>query len=267
MEGSYVRNIKRIFVLAASILLIALILLISYSEFESASVVPVLMYHSFQVEKDKLTPYVSPEIFEYQMKFLAHNHYNVVGPDKVIDYMTGKEKMPARTVAITADDGYYNFYLNAYPVLKKYNLPATFFIVTDKIGTEGYLGWKELREMSDSGLITIGSHTKSHPWIPSASVDGDKLWDEMAGSKDILERGLGKKVYFLCYPNGGFNDLAKETAKKAGYKGAFTTNPAKESNLNDIYAIRRIKMSSTSVNPILLWGKLSRYYAWFKERR
>ena len=262
------RNVKkRLGVLGAAALLAVLITLVSYVELRSASVVPVLMYHSFQAEEDKLIPYVSAEIFAYQMEFLARNHYNVVGPDKVIAYMTGIEKMPAKTVAITADDGYYNFYKNAYPVLKKHNLPATFFIVTDKIGTSGYLGWRELREMSDSNLITIGSHTKSHPWIPSASVDEEKLWDELAHSKEILEKGLGKPVDFICYPNGGFNDLAKETAKKAGYKGAFTTNPAKKSGIDDIYAIRRIKMSSTSVNPVILWGKISRYYAWFKERR
>lgn len=262
------RNVKKRLILgAAALFTVFIIALVSYVELRSASVVPVLMYHSFQVEEDKLIPYVSPEIFAHQMEFLTKSHYNVVGLDKVIAYMTGKEKMPAKTVAITADDGYYNFYLNAYPILKKYNLPATFFIATDKIGTNGYLGWKELREMSDSGLITIGSHTKSHPWMPSVSVYEEKIWDELAGSREILEKGLGRKVDFICYPNGGFNDLTKETAKKAGYKGAFTTNPAKKSGINDIYAIRRIKMSSTSVNSVILRGKVSRYYAWFKERR
>jgi hypothetical protein len=119
-----VRNVKKRLITGAAALFIALIILVSYVELRSASVVPVLMYHSFQVEEDKLIPYVSPEIFADQMEFLAKNRYNVVGPDKVIAYMTGIEKMPARTVAITADDGYYNFYKNAYPALKKYNLPV-----------------------------------------------------------------------------------------------------------------------------------------------
>jgi Predicted xylanase/chitin deacetylase len=262
-----VRNIKKWLVMCAAALVIALIAIVLYVELISASVVPVLMYHSFQVEEDKLIPYVSPEIFDRQMEFLAKHHYNVVGLDKVVAYMSGKEKMPAKTVAITADDGHYNFYSVAYPILKKYNLPATFFIAIDKIGVDGYLGWKELREMSDSGLITIGSHTKTHPWIPAVSVDEERLWDELKGSKEVLEKGLGKPVDFICYPSGAFNDLAKDTAKEAGYKGAFTTNPSRKSDINDIYAIRRLKMSSASASPIVLWGKISRYYAWFKERR
>lgn len=258
---------KRVFLGVVITVIAVLFLLAAYVEIKSSSVVPILMYHSFRVEEDRLIPYVDPKTFAYQMEFFFKNHYNVINPDKIIAYMTGKEKMPAKTVAITADDGYLNFYENAYPVLKKYNLPAAIFIATDNIGRPGYLGWKELREMSDSGLITIGSHTKSHPWLPTASVDEKKLHDELVVSKEVLERGLGKKVCYLCYPNGAFNDLIKETAKEAGYKGAFTTNVRRNSDIKDIYAIRRLKMSSSSHNPFLLWGKVNKYYAWYKERR
>lgn len=110
------QNVKKRLVLGAAAFFTVLIALVSYVELRSALVVPVLMYHSFQAEEDKLIPYVSAEIFADQMEFLAKNHYNVVGADKVIAYMTEIEKMPAKTVAITADDGYYNFYLNAYPI-------------------------------------------------------------------------------------------------------------------------------------------------------
>lgn len=248
-------------------IVIVLFVFISYAQTKSSSVVPILMYHSFEVENDKMIPCVDPKIFEEQIKFFAKNNYNVVGPDKIIAYMTKKEKMPPRTVAITADDGYHNFYENAYPILKKYNVPATIFVITDYIGRPGYLNWSQLREMSDSGLVTIGSHTKSHPWLPTASVDEEKIHDEIAGSKEVLEKGLGKSVYYFCYPNGGFNGLVQEEARKAGYKGAFTTNPKRKTDINDIYAIRRLKISSSSDNSFLLWGKANRCYAWFKECR
>jgi peptidoglycan/xylan/chitin deacetylase (PgdA/CDA1 family) len=192
---------KRIFL--NGFIVIAIVLSITgYVEIKSSSVVPVLMYHSFNAEEHRPIPYIDPKIFKKQMEFLAKNNYNAINPGKAITYMTKKEKMPPKTVLITADDGYLNFYENAYPVLKEYNLPSTIFIAIDKIEQPGYLGWKELREMSDSGLVTIGSHTKSHPWLPSASVDEEKLHDELAVSKEVLEKGLGKSVDFICYPNG-----------------------------------------------------------------
>ena len=261
------KKIKRIALSGAAILLIAIIGLICYAEISSRSVVPVLMYHSIDPNGDDMSPHISPAVFEKQMDFLAVNHYNVVAPEKIIAIMKREEKMPRKTAAITTDDGFENFYTYAFPLLKKYNLKAAVFMIADKIGSSGMLNWHELREMSDSGLVTIGSHTKSHPWLPAVSIDEDKMREELAGSKKILEEGLGRRVDFICYPNGGFNDLTKETAKEAGYKGGFTTNPVKRSDIDDIYAIRRIKMSSTSISPFILWGKISRYYAWFKERR
>jgi len=260
-------KIKRIALSVAAALLIATAGLIFYIDTSSSSTVPVLMYHTIDPKGDDMSPHILPAIFEKQMDFLARHHYNVVAPEKVVAYTRKEEKMPWRTVAITADDGFENFYTYAFPLLKKYNLKATVFMITDKIGEPGMLNWRELREMSDSGLVTIGSHTKSHPWLPTVSVDEDRLREELAGSKKRLEDGLGRRVDFICYPNGGFNDLIKETARQTGYKGGFTTNPAKSSKIDDIYAIRRIKMSSTSVSPLILWGKISRYYAWFKERR
>jgi peptidoglycan/xylan/chitin deacetylase (PgdA/CDA1 family) len=253
---------------ACACALAALALLFFYVDRASSRVVPILMYHSVSDKKDASTPTTDIEIFERQMKFLAENRFNVIGPDKAIDYMTGKERMPAKTVLLTFDDGEYDFYENAYPVLKRYGLHATIFVITDYVGRHGSLGWRELREMSDSGLIIVASHTKSHPWLPSVSVDEEKLRDEFAGSKEALEKALGKGVDYVCYPNGGFNDLVKEAAKRYGYRGAFTTNPSNRRDaLDDIYAMRRIKMSSSSRNAPELWGKLNRFYAWYKERR
>lgn len=263
------KNKKNWLLRSAAVFAIALLALIAYVDAKSSSTVPVLMYHSFGLApEDRYTSLsTDPKIFAGQMEVLVKNNYNIVKPDKIIVYMTKKEKMPSKTVAITADDGFMNFYEVAYPVLKKYNIPATIFVITDHIGRPGYLGWNQLREMSDSGLITIGSHTKTHPWLPTVSVDEDKLRDELAGSKDILEKGLGRPVYYIGYPNGGFNGLVEEAAKKYGYKGAFTTNPSKKSAIDDIYAIRRLKISSSSDSPLLLRCRLTRYYIWFKERR
>lgn len=261
------KNIKKKIRVAITLAVIGITGFIAYVENRSAYVVPVLMYHSLHKDDGNTSLYTSPGVFEEQMGFLARNNYNVIGPDDIVAIMKKEKRMPSKTVAITVDDGFYNFYKYAFPTLKKYNLKATVFIITDKIGKPGRLGWKELREMSDSGLISVECHTKSHPWLPQISVDEKKLYEEIVLSKNILEKGLNKKVGYICYPNGGFNDLVKETARNAGYKGAFTTNPTRYSDIGDIYAIRRLKMSSSSVSPLIMGGKLTKYYAWYKEKR
>jgi peptidoglycan/xylan/chitin deacetylase (PgdA/CDA1 family) len=249
--------------LLASVGAVSVIVMIVF--LKTAYVVPVLMYHSVDGNENVTKLSVAPENFESQMEFFRKNHYNVVGLDRIVSYMQKKEKMPARTVAITFDDGYYNNYKYAYPVLKKYNFPATIFMITSKIGQDGWCGWKELKEMSDSGIITIGSHTKSHLWLPD--MGSKQLKEELIESKAILEKGLGRSVDFLCYPIGARNDRVERFARDAGYLGAVATNPGRFSPSNDIYAIKRIKISRTSRNHIVLWFESSGYYTWIKEQR
>ena len=246
--------------------IIFLVLAVSLAVFIKMSyVLPVLMYHSID-ENDKVIKLrVSPKSFEAQMEFLHKNHYNVVGPDKVVAYLEKKEKMPPKTVAITFDDGFYNNYKYAYPVLKKYNFPATIFVITSKIGKEGWLGWNELIEMSNSGVITIGSHTQSHLWLPS--LDDTNLKDELAGSKKILEERLGKKVNFLCYPIGAHDERVQAAVRAAGYKAAFGTNPGRFKSAGDIFAIKRVRISSSSNSLFVFWFESSGYYTLIKEYR
>jgi peptidoglycan/xylan/chitin deacetylase (PgdA/CDA1 family) len=199
------------------------------------------------------------------MEFLHKNHYNVVGLDKIASYLEKREKMPPRTVAITFDDGYYNNYEYAYPILKKYNLPATIFVILKNVGKPGWLGWEEIREMSNSGIITIGSHTVSHAWLLDAKPD--VLEKEVRESKMILEENMGKRVGLFCYPLGAFDKKAELYVEDAGYTCAVTTNPPKKWPANDIYAIKRIKISRTSDSLFIFWFKTSGYYTFVKESK
>jgi peptidoglycan/xylan/chitin deacetylase (PgdA/CDA1 family) len=252
-------------ILITSILLIAVIAAGAALFSRDAYVVPVLMYHAID-NNDKTTKLsVSPEGFARQMEFLHKHHYNVVGFDKVVSYMQKKEKVPPRTVAITFDDGLYNNYANAYPVLKKYGIPATMFIIIKKIGQPGYMGWKEIKEMADSGVITIGSHTVSHLWLPAMGTK--ELVYELQASKEVLENNTGKKVDILCYPIGAHNERVERFTKESGYACAVATNPGHSASSDDIFAIKRIKISRTSDNLLAFWVEISGYYTWIKEHR
>jgi Predicted xylanase/chitin deacetylase len=231
----------------------------------TAYVVPVIMYHSIDCNDKKTKLSVSPESFERQMEFLKKHKYNVVGLDKIVAYLQKKEAVPPRTVAITFDDGLYNNYECAYPVLKKYNIHATMFVIVKLIGTPGYAGWKQIKEMSDSGVVTIGSHTMSHLWLPA--MGSKNLAYELRQSKDILERELGKKVNFLCYPIGARDFRVEKATRDAGYLCAVATNTGMTAPADNIYAIKRIKISRTSDNLLAFFLEVSGYYTWIKEHR
>lgn len=227
-------------------------------------VVPIIMYHKIDGASATSRLSVSPESFKAQMGFLKKHKYNVVKLEDLAE-MIRKDKSLSKTIAITFDDGYEDNYLNAYPVLKKFGLPATIFIIPAMIGNDGYLTWDQVIEMSESGIIIIGSHSLSHPWLPSQA--DQRLDSEIMGSKQAIESHIRKDVYSFSYPMGAFNKNVREKVIKAGYKIAVATNPGKKYPKHDLFAMKRLRISSTSDNLFVFWFETTGFYTWIKEHR
>jgi len=225
---------------------------------------PILMYHSVDMFKDITKLSVSPETFSRQMAFLYRHKYNVISFEEMVKLIKNKERIPPKTVTITFDDGYINNYTEAYPILKKYNFPATIFMITSMIGKPAYLSWEHLKELKENG-IAIESHTISHRWMPDLS-DAD-LKKEVYESKKILEKGLKKKVNFISYPVGAYDKRVQSCVKQAGYKGACGTNPGPTKKWDDIYALKRLRISRTSKSMLVFTIETSGYYTFIKEVR
>ena len=95
------------------------------------------------------------------MDYLAANNYSVISLSELLKGLRVGQ-LPLKPVVITIDDGFKSTFTLAYPVLKKYNFPATLFLYTDFIEKNSYsLTWEEIREMTKNN-IEIGSHTLSH---------------------------------------------------------------------------------------------------------
>jgi peptidoglycan/xylan/chitin deacetylase (PgdA/CDA1 family) len=232
-------------------------------------VVPILMYHSVSeapVSGNRLA--VSVDSFRRQMQFLKNHNYNVVPLEAVANLITGQKKIPAKTLAITFDDGYRDNYTNAFPILKKYNLPATMFIITNEVGRPGgdRLSWDEIKIMRDSGLIAFGSHCLGPEPLVNIKSEQD-LRREIFDSKKILAERLKKEINAFSYPGGLFNDKIRQLVIDAGYKLAVTTNPGKKILNNDIFALKRLRISSTSDNLFVFWIESSGYYNLLRENR
>ena len=105
---------------------------------------------------------------------------------------------------LTFDDCFVYFYDNAFPLLKKYNQKATIFIITDYINGENYLTEEQLKEIADSGLVKIESHTKTHNYLDEMTYEEQVT--EAVESKERLEAITGQEVTVYCYPSGRYND-------------------------------------------------------------
>ncbi len=226
--------------------------------------VPILMYHHIKQSgaNDRLS--VSPDNFKKQMDFLSKQKYRVISLEELVRYLKSQKPLPHNLVVITIDDGYEDNYLYAFPPLKNNNFSAEIFLITDSIGHEGYLNWKEIQEMA-ANRIDFGSHTKSHAWLGSLE-DIQLLHEQILESKIFLEAKLNRPVNFFCYPGGGINALAKQVVVESGYLGACATHPGDKYAKYDIYALSRIKISSTD-NLFTFWIKTSGYYTLFKEKK
>lgn len=233
--------------------------------------VPILMYHYIneqEVKRSRLG--VSPWAFERQMRFLREHKYNVISLSALSDLIRQKKKIPPKTVAVTFDDGYLDNYTNAFPILKKYNIPATFFVVINRIGrhlgNDDYMNWQQIKELSDSGLITIGSHSLNHPNL-SESLSTNDLQREIFGSKKILENALNRKVMLFSYPFGGVSLKARAYVIKAGYKSAVGTNFPLGYPDNDVFSLKRLRISENCSNLLIFWIETSGRYTYIKEHR
>lgn len=185
--------------------------------------VPILIYHSVSPHTSLQTPVqiyydVAPESLDKQFKYLKDNGYTVIGLDFLVDALAQTITLPPKSVVLTFDDGWENQFKYGYPILKKYNYTATFFIYTHAINHGSFLTWKQVRIM-DGGGMTIGGHTRTHPYLPDIT-DPVVLRREIIGGKSVIENRIGKPIDLFAYPYGHYNDQIIEVVKEAGYKAA-----------------------------------------------
>lgn len=197
--------------------------------------VPVLMYHYIRVNpvaSDRLgyNLSVTPADFAAQMEWLVKNGYHAVFPSELAAALTQGAPLPAKSVVLTFDDGYRDFYEQAWPVLRQFGLKASSAVITSYVdkgdrGDTQYMNWNMVKELDQSGMVEIASHTQSHPDLPRTSPA--QRWLELSRSKEIIEQQLGHPCTSFVYPSGKYDGATVSDAKRAGYQIAFTTNDGK----------------------------------------
>ncbi|MBM3247990.1 MAG: polysaccharide deacetylase family protein [Candidatus Omnitrophica bacterium] len=231
---------------------------------EHLYVVPILAYHHVDEVIHSDSPTVLTDNFARQMEFISSRGYKVLTLDEVIEAIRAGKRLPRNSLAITFDDGYANNYIYAYPVLKKYNFPATIFIITGKDASDGFISREQMLQMQENNIF-FGSHSKSHQYLPE--LKDEQLRDEIFNSKKELEEKINSEVKYFCYCFGGFSDKIIDMVKEAGYQAAFTTNRGKGRFNKNIYALKRVKVGNADTNPLRMWGKLSGFFNFFRSEK
>ncbi|KKQ40788.1 MAG: Polysaccharide deacetylase family protein [Microgenomates group bacterium GW2011_GWC1_37_8] len=211
--------------------------------------VAILMYHSVSDDNNEFFT-VSSKNFMSQMNYLYENNYVILSLHDLIEYINSKKKIPKKSVVLTLDDGYEDNYLTVFPMLKKYNFPATIFLITGLVGNKNYsnrgiklpmLDWGQIQEMHSSGLIDFQPHTVSHPRL-SISLPNEVIY-EMEDSKKEIERRLGKKCTLFAYPKGDYNISTIEIAGRI-FDGAVTTDMGFTNFRSSLLSLRRNSVHS-----------------------
>ena len=222
------------------------------SQEQMSARIPVLLYHHLDPDADGSNAMVvTPDTFEEQIKALSQAGYTGISIDQMQDYISSGAALPEKPVLITFDDGYMSNYEYAFPILQKYNMKATIFVIGSSVGHTQYykdteytltphFGEAEMKEMTDSGLISIQSHTYDlHQTAQYESGEAResilKLPDESEESyiaamgedyqleKELIESITGESVDALAYPKGEFDELSYTVINQLGISVTFTT--------------------------------------------
>jgi peptidoglycan/xylan/chitin deacetylase (PgdA/CDA1 family) len=211
------------------------------------SQISILTYHALDDSGSIVS--TSPGVFQAQMRYLSEAGFNVVSFGEVVAHLNEGRPLPARTVAISFDDGYKSVYTEAFPVLRQYGFTATVFLIADYCGKYNdwpgnlpslkrlpLLSWSEIKEMQKYG-IEFGAHTMTHPDLTRLAEW--RVDYEMRQSKCTIQDHLGEEVVVFAYPYGKYNRSVKETARKH-FRGACSTQLGRIDGRSDVYLLNRV---------------------------
>lgn len=220
-------NIKKLIIVMSLIVIIGALVYVFKQKEKSERAdtkIPVILYHNFVTdvpdkELNNFSYINTPQSFEENIKTLIENGYTIISMEELNDINNGKIELSEKPIVIHFDDGYYSNYEYIYPILKKYNVKASIYVVTDKVGQEidgiKYLGWDECLEMQNSGLVEIYSHSKRHVFYDRVPVR--EVRDDVIESYKVIENHLGKKkLKVFVYPYGAFTKETVRTLKLNG---------------------------------------------------
>lgn len=218
--------------------------------------VPILLYHYIEYVKDpkdtvRIALNTNPLILEEQIKTLQEAGYNFITVSELTDAFDGKFSLPPKPIVLTFDDGYRDFYTFAYPILKKYNVKATQYVISGFLDYPNHLLISQVQEIAKDGLVEIGAHTIHHIWLKGRPIT--TINNEVLQSKLILEKLINKPVNTFSYPFGAFDSNSIGSVINSGFKSAVSTIPGIDQLQTNRYFLYRLRPGGRTGQYLLNW--------------
>jgi peptidoglycan/xylan/chitin deacetylase (PgdA/CDA1 family) len=214
----------------------------------------VVAFHRVNAGADASGLSMDPDTFERYCCFFRR-HFRVISLRTFVDRLERRE--PVRgLLAITFDDGYRDNFERATPILEQYGLPATFFVVSQWMGSSvvpawdsdygvrhAWMTWDDVRSLRRRGF-DIGAHTRTH--VDLGLVNGASAREEIEGGRRELEAALGEPVDLFTYPFGGarhMTDSNRALVKAAGFRCCCSCYGGVAPRDTDPFHLRRMVVS------------------------
>jgi peptidoglycan/xylan/chitin deacetylase (PgdA/CDA1 family) len=206
--------------------------------------VPILMYHRVHAYATELTKSlpdltVEPPAFAAELTALQRAGYRSITVAQLFGALFRGAPLPPKPVLISADDGYLDDLTQILPVLRAHRMTAVFFIITGRFHEPGFLTASQVRRLDQAGM-DIGAHTRDHVDLPG--IGAAQLANEVAGSRQDLQRLLGHPVAAFAYPAGRFDDASVAAVRQAGFALAVTTQPGEQESARQPLLMPRVRV-------------------------
>ena len=222
---------------------------------------------------------VDERTFAETLAWLQYNGHHPVSLQQIVDARAGGKPLPPKPVLLTFDDGYRSAYTKVFPLLKRYNYPALFALVTSWLEVpegqpvhwgdkpaprENFLLWSEAAEMARSGLVEFASHSDAmhtgilanpqgnmlpaaatHRYDPKTGRYEDdaaytqRIESDLRRSRELIEKRTGAKVRSMVWPYGAYNAAALKASERAGMPITLTLDDGSNTPTVPLARVRR----------------------------
>ena len=196
------------------------------------------MYHRFEENKYPSTN-IKINDFKIHLNTIKSEGLHFLDPKNFNQNL--KNEKNKRKILLTIDDAFLSFYENAWPILKRREIPFILFISTREVGNYGYMTWDHIREIEKEKFVHIGNHSHSHDYL--IDFDKKKIVEDINKSIEIFKKEIGYNSNFFSYPFGEYSLIFKEIIKNFGFEYAFGQHSGVVDETKDLLELPRFPIN------------------------